>query len=251
MAGVFQPQSGSKAMAKAMEDVLGDGRLLKSLLVPGSGEPTAKGQRVELIYETLLESKKIDGDAFDFQMGSEEVLEAFDLAVATMRRGEKSRFLVHHSLAYGEEGAGEIPGGATLEFIIELKDNGLKGFKQEKEVKQRPKAPRAAEAKLRGNEALQRGDLQVAERSYHEALLLLKEEKQALELRSSCLLNLALVNLKLERFGEAEKHAAAALELDPCSSKALYRRGVARLRQGDLELAREDLLKAGASRKPT
>lgn len=236
-------------------DVLGDGRLLKSLEVHGHGEPPLKGQRVELLYETWFESKKIDGDAFDFVLGSEDVLEALDLAVATMRPGERSRFQVHHSLAYGEEGAGEIPGLALLEFLIELRDPSCKQEKQDlkQEVKKRPKAPRALEAKLRGNEALQRGELQVAERAYHEALLLLKKEEHCsehLELQVSCLLNLAHVNLKLESFGEAERHAAAALELEPSSSKALYRRGVARLRQGDLELAREDLLKAGGALSP-
>ena len=36
-----------------------------------------------------------------------EVLEAWDLGVATMKPGERSVFTVHPSLAFGEEGAGE------------------------------------------------------------------------------------------------------------------------------------------------
>ena len=38
-----------------------------------------------------------------------EVLEAWDLGVASMKPGERSIFTVHPSLAFGEEGAGEEP----------------------------------------------------------------------------------------------------------------------------------------------
>ena len=38
-----------------------------------------------------------------------------------MKPGERSTFLAHHSLTYGEDGAGEeIPPKATLEFMIHL-----------------------------------------------------------------------------------------------------------------------------------
>ena len=62
-----------------------------------------------------------DGEMFDFVLGSDDVLEAWNLAITTMKPGERSAFLAHHSLTYGEDGAGEeIPPKATLEFMIHL-----------------------------------------------------------------------------------------------------------------------------------
>ena len=126
-----------------MEDLLGDGRLLKRVEVLGHGERPKKGDRVEVQYETRLievgedvfvkrQNEEIDikcakeatvidsSELFDFVLGSDEVLEAWDLAVATMQIGERSSFIAHHSLTYGEEGAGEIPPCATLHFRIWL-----------------------------------------------------------------------------------------------------------------------------------
>lgn len=59
-------------------------------------------------------------ELFEFTLGLDEVLEAWDLGVASMEFGERSLFIAHHSLAYGEEGAGDIPSCATLLFIIHL-----------------------------------------------------------------------------------------------------------------------------------
>ena len=51
----------------------------------------------------------------------------------------------------------------------------------------------------------------------------------------------ALCLLKLEQWPEAEERAALALVAEPSNSKAVYRRGLARLRRGDGRGAVEDL----------
>ena len=52
----------------------------------------------------------------------------------------------------------------------------------------------------------------------------------------------------MDDFSSAIGSAQNALELDPGNCKALYRRGVAQLRQGKLEEAKADLLKALSQR---
>jgi len=81
-------------------------------------------------YEGRFE---VDGEPFDssrarcepltMRLGVGQVIKGWDLAVATMRRGELSRFTCEPEYAYGEQGAPpKIPSNATLVFDIELVD---------------------------------------------------------------------------------------------------------------------------------
>mmetsp|Transcript_75815 Transcript_75815/g.214355 ORF Transcript_75815/g.214355 Transcript_75815/m.214355 type:complete len:474 (+) Transcript_75815:122-1543(+) len=247
------------------EDLLGDGRLLKHVVVQGDGPCPTNGKRVEVHYESFVASSgaKIDSsrdraEPFDFVLGGGDVLEAWDLGVATMRPGEASEFTVDASLAYGEDGAGDdIPPGAVLKFTIEL----LTGKKPAApEPKDEGKAPageeqrieRATEAKERGNALTKESEFERARDAYQEALNLLRACKATeLELlrsknklRLACLLNLAQCSIKLEDFAAAVRHATEALAIEPRSCKALYRRGVARMSSGDLPESHADLLEA-------
>lgn len=216
-------------------------------------------------YETTVVSTgaKIDSswdrrEPFDFVLGEGDVLEAWDLGVVTMRPGETSEFTVDPSLAYGEEGAGdEIPASATLRFTIELLSGKRAAAAPAAEAEK--KAPsegqrleRAAEAKERGNRLTTESEFAKAQEAYREALGVLRALKGTElklltarnKLKLSCLLNLAHCDTKMEEFASAIKHASEALEIDPASCKALFRRGVARLSFGLLREAREDFLEA-------
>jgi len=76
-----------------------------------------------------------------------------------------------------------------------------------------------------------------------------EEGRQQKRLRLTCCLNLAACKQKLEKYDEVIAACDCALELDPCSIKALYRRAEARVRPSgstayDLDLAISDLTKA-------
>ncbi len=108
-----------------------DGGVLKEVKREGP-DPEDKawqGDKVSVHYVgTLLEdgtkfdSSRDRGKEFSFTLGKGEVIKGWDLAVATMAKGELSVFTVKSEYGYGESGAPpNIPGGATLVFEVELR----------------------------------------------------------------------------------------------------------------------------------
>lgn len=109
-------------------DLSGDGGVKKKILKEGVGEELpSKGCRVSLHYTgTLLDGTQFDssverGVPFEFELGRESVIKAFDMGVATMRKGEKCILTCAPEYAYGSAGSGpNIPPNATLQFELEM-----------------------------------------------------------------------------------------------------------------------------------
>jgi len=113
-------------------DILGDGKLLKRILVPG--DPDAEmlqiGDLATVHYVGTLassgkefDSSRLQGTPFQFRVGLREVIKGWDKGVATMCKGERAIFTIDSELAYGETGAGaDIPPKAVLCFDVELLD---------------------------------------------------------------------------------------------------------------------------------
>ncbi len=98
----------------------------------GAASPTAR-QKVAVHYTGWLEkdgqpdlNAKFDssvdrGAPFVFNVGAGQVIQGWDEGVMTMKVGEKARFTLPSSIAYGSRGAGRmIPPNATLVFDVEL-----------------------------------------------------------------------------------------------------------------------------------
>jgi FKBP-type peptidyl-prolyl cis-trans isomerase len=91
---------------------------------PAAGPSPKLGDEVKVNYQGTL----IDGTVFDssydrgepavFTVG--EVIPGWNEALQKMRPGDVWYLYVPASLAYGDEGAGEIPAGAVLVFKVEL-----------------------------------------------------------------------------------------------------------------------------------
>ncbi|CAF1193639.1 unnamed protein product [Rotaria sordida] len=107
-----------------------DGGILKEILKEGHGdEQPLPNDKVYVHYVgTLLDGTKFDSSRdrnqkFDFELGKGSVIKAWDIGVATMRRGEICRLTCKPEYAYGENGSGDKIGpNATLIFEIELFD---------------------------------------------------------------------------------------------------------------------------------
>ncbi|XP_064113782.1 peptidyl-prolyl cis-trans isomerase FKBP4-like [Macrobrachium nipponense] len=105
-----------------------DGGVLKEILRSGeSEEGPLQGDKVFVHYVGTLEdgikfdSSRDRGDKFSFTLGKGEVIKAWDLGVASMKKGELARLTCASAYAYGENGSPpKIPPNSTLIFEIEL-----------------------------------------------------------------------------------------------------------------------------------
>jgi len=62
-----------------------------------------------------------DDEWFEFQVGNGQVIAGWDEGLLGMCVGEKRKLSISPEKGYGESGAGgDIPGGATLQFDVEL-----------------------------------------------------------------------------------------------------------------------------------
>jgi len=106
------------------------GGLKKLILKEGEEEKPDDGQKVSCHYSGFLRSngKMFDssrerGDLFSFELGKGSVIKGWDVGIATMHIGERAILRCSSDFAYGEKGSPpNIPGGATLDFIVQLKE---------------------------------------------------------------------------------------------------------------------------------
>ena len=94
----------------------------------GTGETAVAGANVTVNYVGALTNGQVfDAFAnhgttgFTFKLGAGQVIKGWDDGVAGMKVGGKRKLVIPASLAYGDQGAGNvIPPGATLVFEVEL-----------------------------------------------------------------------------------------------------------------------------------
>lgn len=96
-------------------------------LIKGSGEEVSKGQLVTLHYSGFLwdNSEKFDsswdsGQAAQFELQDGALIDGFLEAVVGQTVGSQVIAIIPPEFGYGDAGAGSIPPGATLVFVIDI-----------------------------------------------------------------------------------------------------------------------------------
>lgn len=96
-------------------------------LIRGSGELVEMGQLVTMHYSGFLweNSEKFDsswdsGQATQFELQEGGLIEGFLAAVVGQPVGSQVIAIIPPALGYGDAGAGSIPPGATLVFVIDI-----------------------------------------------------------------------------------------------------------------------------------
>ena len=95
------------------------------VLREGKGDKPAKGQSIDTHYvgrflDGRIFDQSVGRGPFTFEVGSGQVIKAWDEALLDMRIGEKRALIVPSSLGYGKRGAGNtIPPDTTLFFEVE------------------------------------------------------------------------------------------------------------------------------------
>ncbi|CAM6018965.1 unnamed protein product [Sphagnum balticum] len=203
--------------------------------------------------DTWLEQRPLE-----FRLGHEKrELKGLAIGVASMNVGESAVLHVGYQLAYGEEGSFSFPNvPPQADVIYEVE---LIGFEEAKEG--RPRGEMTVEERIEaadrrridGNELFKEGNIEAAMQQYEMALAFMgddfmfqlfgKYRDMANAVKNPCHLNLAACLLKLNRFEEVIGHCTVVLAEDQDNSKALFRRGKARLELGQTDTAKLDFEK--------
>jgi len=71
----------------------------------------------------VFDSSRTRGQTFDFAIGGGQVIKGWDDGLVGLCKGAKAILVIPPESGYGEQGAGgDIPGGATLNFDVEVVD---------------------------------------------------------------------------------------------------------------------------------
>lgn len=98
--------------------------LIYTTVKAGAGASPAATDKVKVHYKgTLLDGTEFDssikrGQPAEFPLNA--VIPCWTEGVQKMKVGEKAKLVCPSSIAYGDQGQGTIPGGATLTFEVEL-----------------------------------------------------------------------------------------------------------------------------------
>ena len=92
----------------------------------GKGEKVKRGDNAEVKYTGMLTNGQVfdasdkHEKAFSFNVGQQQVIQAWDEALQEMSVGTKALIVTPSSLAYGPSGSGPIPPYSPLVFEIEV-----------------------------------------------------------------------------------------------------------------------------------
>ena len=95
---------------------------------PGDGISIVNHSKIKVHYKGFLENGKLFDSSykrkkpFQFQIGTKQVIEGWEIGLIGMKIGGKRTLIVPPELGYGEREMGAIPANSTLIFEVELFD---------------------------------------------------------------------------------------------------------------------------------
>ncbi|XP_050234187.1 peptidyl-prolyl cis-trans isomerase PASTICCINO1 [Mercurialis annua] len=244
-----------------VRDMLGDGRLIKRRVRDGKGEFPMdcplhdsllrvhyKGMLLNeektVFYDTRVDN---DGQPLEFSSGEGLVPEGFEMCVRLMLPGEVALVTCPPDYAYDKfQRPANVPEGAYIQWEIELL-----GFEMPKDWTGMDFPTIMGEAeKIRntGNRLFKEGKFELAKAKYEKVLREFnhvnpqddEEGKIFVNTRNLLNLNLAACYLKSGECKKSIEYCNKVLDANPAHVKALYRRGMAYMTNGDFEEARRD-----------
>ncbi|CEG75394.1 Putative FK506-binding protein 5 [Rhizopus microsporus] len=228
-----------------VEQLTKDGAVTKKIIKEGLGKTPESKNIVSVHYDAYLldtntkfDSSRDRETEFTFQLRDSKVIEAWELAIPTMKVGEIAEVTCTSDYGYGDEGRKYlVPPKAKLRFEIELL-----GF-WEKPTTAPERIAAAHKKKNEGNEMFQQGTIETALFAYRKAREYVKdlwdcepeELDEARQLTVAIHLNIGACYLKLKQYDDAIDACKKALSRDHTSIKAYYRLGQAYMEKGEYE----------------
>eukprot|EP00112_Aurelia_sp_Birch-Aquarium-sp1_P024134 Seg748.1 transcript_id=Seg748.1/GoldUCD/mRNA.D3Y31 product="Inactive peptidyl-prolyl cis-trans isomerase FKBP6" protein_id=Seg748.1/GoldUCD/D3Y31 len=264
-------QTPFERMASNMKDITPthDKGVLKQIVTHGTGNKVPQGASVKVHYNAYLEYSEEPFDSsilrnypVRVKLGAGEQILGWEIAIPTMKKGEKSRFLVKSEYAYGKMGCPpRIPANATVLFLIEVLhfvdeakadefDNSTR--EQIQKMTFRDRLCLADSLRQRGNDEFKNKRYTQALKTYRKAVdqmetSRLADEEEERTMEKTCLtlyLNASICGIKIGNWRNAAIFARKALRIDKKSVKANYRLGKALGQMSEFEDARKLLLEA-------
>lgn len=133
--GAASPQAAAVAESGLIavtgeEDTEQETKLKTSMVIDdvkiGEGDAVKNGDTVSVHYVgTLKDGAEFDnshkrGAPLDFKVGAGQVIQGWEEGLVGMQVGGERVLVIPPEKAYGDQGIGPIPGGATLVFTVEL-----------------------------------------------------------------------------------------------------------------------------------
>nr|KAG5691902.1 hypothetical protein BaRGS_033348 [Batillaria attramentaria] len=255
------------AMLRRMEDISGDGGVWKKVIKFGAGPLVPDGALVRIKYNAWKEyedepfdSSYLRNEVEKFRLGQDGSVPGMHIAVASMKKGEKSRFIFKPKYYYGKMGCGDrIPPDCTVLFEIELisfvERDGVDDYycmtEEEKRAVTFEFVVKVSKAEREeGNQQFKAEMYHRAIGKYRRAAKILEdyhlkneeEEKEQKKLLLQVYLNMAICHLKLRENGRAIHFCNQVLAMDNKSEvnekKALYFKAKAKHSLGEFDDAR-------------
>ncbi|KAM8832188.1 inactive peptidyl-prolyl cis-trans isomerase FKBP6 isoform 1-T2 [Spinachia spinachia] len=256
-----------------MNDVLGDGGILKEVVQSGEGPPVPENASVLIHYSGFLEYSDRPFETtthFKYprmmKLGRDVTLAGLEMGLLTMRKGEFARFLFQPRYAYGDMGCPPlIPAAAVILYEIQMLDfldsgqvDNFIAMSPEKQNTVPLATLLEVVGTLRsfGNRCFNQSRYDNAKDRYKQATMLLgnRETQSADETAAitaallPLYLNLSLAELRLDSPRKALRYGSKALEIDAANAKALFRCGQAYLELHEYESAHGYLITAQAKK---
>ena len=204
-----------------------DEKVIKYILNYGNNELPKKGQIITAHYTgRLLNNNKFDSsydrnEEFNFILGENKVIKMWELAFASMKKGEKAIIIGSSEYGYGINGSPPvIPSNASLHFELELID-----FKpQQKDILKMSydkKIEKMMEYKNKGIVSFNNKDIPDSSNNFIKSLEYLCDEDN--EEKINILNNLSICMGKLSDWNNSLLYSTKALKINNKNIKVLYR----------------------------
>ncbi|KAK2856386.1 hypothetical protein Q5P01_005121 [Channa striata] len=262
-----------EVLSHQMEDVLGDGGILKEVVQPGEGPPVPRNASVLMHYSAFLEYSDRPFETNTnlkyprmMKLGRDVTLAGLELGLLTMQKGEFSRFLFQPQYAYGDMGCPPfIPANAVVLYevqILDFLDSGqvdnfiALSLEEQNAVPVSTLLEVVNTLRSFGNRCFNQSHYENAKNRYKQAIMLLRNREKQSDpeedrIKTASLplyLNLSLTELRLGSPHKALKYGKKALEIDSACTKALFRCGQAYLELHEYENAQSCLITAQAKK---
>ncbi|KAI8967526.1 hypothetical protein BDF20DRAFT_899765 [Mycotypha africana] len=235
----------SLSTASEIIKITEDGQVTKRIIKEGVGLQTTDNSTVSVHYDgyiyetgTLFDSSYQRNTEFTFTLNSGKVIKAWELAIPTMKVGEKAEIICTSDFGYGDKGRQYIvPKKAKLRFEVEL----LGFWESAKSATERIAS--AEKKKMEGNELFKKQALDEALFAYRKGRDFIKDLwnceahdlEQARHLMVALHLNIGACYLKMKNYEHAIEVCKKALDRDPSNLKAHYRIAQAYLELGEFD----------------